>query len=156
MRSQVYRAMLVAFYLTAAGASAHETPHHVIVKPDEIIWMDVPALPGAKIGIIEGPLDQASPFTFRLKLPANYDIPAHIHPVIERCTVLSGTFYMGSGSKFDKTKGDAIPAGGIAIIPAKTAHFAWTKEETIVQLNGTGPWGITFVDPYYDPKQAIK
>jgi hypothetical protein len=27
----------------------------------------------------------------------------------------------------------------MAIMQPKTNHFLWTKEETVVQLNGTGP-----------------
>ena len=36
---------------------------------------------------------------------------------------------------------------------ANTNHFAWTTEETIVQLNGVGPWGITYVNPADDPRK---
>jgi hypothetical protein len=28
---------------------------------------------------------------------------------------------------------------------AETNHFAWTREETVVHLHGTGRWGITYV-----------
>jgi len=35
----------------------------------------------------------------------------------------------------------------------KTHHFAWNKEETVVQLNGNGPWGITYVNPADDPRK---
>jgi hypothetical protein len=42
-------------------------------------------------------MDQVTPFTIRLKLPADYKIPAHWHPAIEHVTVLSGTFNLGMG-----------------------------------------------------------
>ena len=32
-------------------------------------------------------------------------------------------------------------------------HFAWTTEETIIQLHGTGPWGINYVNPKDDPRK---
>jgi hypothetical protein len=32
-------------------------------------------------------------------------------------------------------------------------HFAWTNEETIVQLHGVGPWAITYVNPADDPRK---
>jgi hypothetical protein len=35
----------------------------------------------------------------------------------------------------------------------KTNHFVWTQEEVIVQLNGTGPWGVTYVNPADDPRK---
>ena len=60
---------------------------------------------------------------------------------------------MGMGDKLDRQKTQPLGPGGLMIIQPKTSHFAWTKEETIVQLNGTGPWGITYVNPADDPRK---
>ena len=123
--------------------------------PGELKWVDVPSLPpGAKLAVIEGPMNEAVPFTVRLKFPKGYAIPAHSHPAIERVTVLSGTFYMGVGDHLDRQKTHALPAGAIGIIQPGAAHYAWTEDETIVQLNGTGPWGINYVDPKDDPRKS--
>ncbi|MBI4790385.1 MAG: cupin domain-containing protein, partial [Chloroflexi bacterium] len=102
---------------------------------------------------IEGPLTEAVPFTVRIKLPADYALPAHWHPAIERVTVLSGTFNIGMGDKLDRDQTTALGAGSIIIMSPKTNHFVWTNEETIVQLNGTGPWGITYVNAADDPRK---
>jgi hypothetical protein len=143
-------ALLLAFL--AATASAHDA--HRLVGADELKWSDVPSLPpGAKLAVIEGPMSQAVPFTVRLKFPDNYSIPPHWHPAVERVTVLSGTFHMGLGEKFDRTKAQALTPGGIAIMQPKTPHFAWTRGETVVQLHGTGPWGITYLNPNDDPRK---
>src|SRR5687767_1413001 len=84
---------------------AGEHQGHVTVTPADLQWADVPSLPpGAKSAVIEGPLNEAVPFTFRVKLPANYKIPAHSHPASERITVLSGTFNIGAGDLFDQAK----------------------------------------------------
>ena len=124
------------------------------IAPKDLKWEDVPILPpGAKVAIIEGPLDQAAPFILRFKFPANYKVPAHWHPAVEHVTVLSGTLHMGTGDKLDTKKTHAVPAGGVVIIPAKTNHFGWTKEATVVQVHGVGPWGITYVDPADDPRK---
>jgi hypothetical protein len=32
-------------------------------------------------------------------------------------------------------------------------HCAWTNEETVVQLRGMGPWGMTYVNSEDDPRQ---
>lgn len=126
---------------------------HVMVTPDKLSWADVPALPpGAKIAVIEGPMNEAKPFTARAKLPANYQIPAHWHPAIEHVTVLSGTLYMGTGDKLDKTKSTALAPGSVSIIQPEVHHFAWTKKPTVIQLHGVGPWGITYIDPATDPR----
>ena len=118
------------------------------------MWVDVPSLPpGAKLAVIEGPLNEAVPFTFRLQFPANYQIPAHWHPAVERVTLISGTVNMGIGDKLDKEKTKPLGPGSMAIMQPKTNHFLGTKEETVVQLNGTGPWAITYVNPADDPRK---
>jgi anti-sigma factor ChrR (cupin superfamily) len=105
------------------------------------------------VAVIEGPLDQATPFTIRLQLPADYKIPAHWHPAIEHVTVLSGTFNLGMGDKLDPTKTKALSAGSMAIMQPKTTHFAWTKEETMMQVHGVGPWAVNYVNPADDPRK---
>ena len=94
------------------------------------------------------------PFTFRIKLPADFKIPAHSHPAIEHVTVISGTFNIGMGDKLDPTKTQAIPAGGVAIMQPKMNHFAWTKAPTTIQVEAEGPFAITYVNPADDPSKA--
>jgi quercetin dioxygenase-like cupin family protein len=138
----------------AAGAAAAGDGHHELVRPNEMKWADVPSLPpGARISMIEGPMNQATPFTVRLKFPANYRIPPHTHPAVERVTVISGTFHLGMGATFDQAKAQPLPAGAIAIMQPGMPHFVWTSAETEVQLHGTGPWGITYVQPADDPRK---
>jgi hypothetical protein len=146
-------ASIVLTYLGASAAWAQSgTP--MMVMPDKLVWTDMPTLPpGAKLAVIEGPLNEPVPFTFRLKLPANYEIPAHWHPWIEHVTVISGTLHMGTGDKLDRSKTTALSAGGVAIMQAKTNHFSWTKEETIVQIHGVGPLVINYVNPADDPRK---
>jgi len=138
-------------FLVAPGYAAGG---QAFVTASDLQWTDVPALPpGAKIAVIEGPLNEAVPFTFRIKLPADFKIPAHSHPAIEHVTVISGTFNIGMGDKLDPTKTQAILAGGVAIMQPKMNHFAWTKEETILQVHGVGPWAVNYVDPADDPRK---
>ena len=143
-------AAILAF---SAPLSWAQAGHHMMVDADTLKWGAVPSLPkGAQIAVIEGPMNEAVPFTVRLKFPANYRIPPHWHPAVERVTVLSGTFNMGTGDSFDSSKTHALQPGGTAIMPAQSHHFAWTATETVVQLHGTGPWGITYVNPADDPR----
>ena len=140
--------------LAQSSGHAGMASDHMMVTSDEFKWVDVPSLPpGAKLAVIEGPLNQAVPVTFRVKFPANYQLPAHWHPAIEHVTVMSGTFNMGMGDKLDRAKTKALTAGGVAIMQPKTNHFAWTKDETIVQVHGMGPWGVTYVNPADDPRK---
>ena len=144
----------VVLALFATTAWAQHAGHHQSVRAADLKWSPVPSLPkGAEITVIEGPMNQAAPFTVRLRFPANYDLPPHTHPAIERVTVLSGTFHMGMGEKFNRAGTQAVRAGDMMIMHPGTAHYAWTDTETVVQLHGTGPWGITFVNPNDDPRK---
>ena len=146
--------LTLALFCLGASAAFAQSDGHVMVKPGDLKWADVPALPGAKMTVIEGPLDkEGAPITFRIKFPGDYKIPAHWHPTAEHVTVLSGTLNLGTGDKLDRAKTTPLPAGGFGIMPAKMHHFGWTKGETVVQVHGTGPWALTFVDPADAPKK---
>jgi hypothetical protein len=133
---------------------AGEHKGHVMFTPADMQWADVPGLPaGAKIAVLEGLLSEAVPFTFRIKFPANYKVPPHWHPAVERITVLSDTLHLGVGDTFDQAKTKALPAGSISIMEPKMHHFVWISEETVVQLSGMGPWGMTYVNPADDPRK---
>jgi quercetin dioxygenase-like cupin family protein len=155
MKDFVPLVLVLGICATAGSAAiAQDGGTHKMVLPSDLKWTDVPSLPpGAKIAIIEGPMNQAVPFTVRLRFPKDYVIPAHSHPAIERVTVLSGTFNMGAGDNFEKSRTHALPAGSIAIMQSGTNHFAWASDEAIVQLNGTGPWDVKYVNPEDDPRK---
>jgi len=149
-------ATLVALAISWLGASTGlaQTSAHIMMSPADLKWADVPSLPpGAKIAVIEGPPTEAVPFTFRLKFPANYKIPAHWHPAIEHVTVISGSLNLGMGDKLDEAKTKPLSVGSVAIMQPKTNHFGWTKEETVVQVHGIGPWGLTYVNSADDPRK---
>lgn len=139
--------------LLAAGTWAAD-PALIAAVSSELQWAPAPSVgPGAMIAVIEGDLKAAEPFTFRLKLPANSNIGVHTHPVTERVTVISGTFYFATGDKFDADQAKVYQAGDTLIIPPGMPMFAGTKDqEAVLQLHGTGPWGISYHDPADDPR----
>ena len=124
----------------------------------EIQWKDGPAsLPaGAKFAVLEGDPSKEGFFTMRLWLPDGFKISPHWHPKVEHVTVISGTFNLGMGDKFDQTATRAMPAGTFGFWPAEMKHFAWAKGETVLQLHGTGPWTITYVNAADDPRNMKK
>ena len=103
--------------------------------------------------MLEGDPAKAGPFTLRLKMPDGYKFPPHYHPADEHVTVLQGTLVMGMGETFDHGAGRELAVGSFAMMPTGIRHFAWTKGETIVQLHGIGPWGLTYVNAADDPRK---
>jgi quercetin dioxygenase-like cupin family protein len=129
-----------------------------VFTPAQIKWADAPPLlpPGAKVAALEGDPGKEGPFVLRVWMPDGYRIPPHTHPKTERLTVISGTFHVGMGDRFDAAKGHAMPAGSFGTWPAGMQHYVWAKGETVIQLHGIGPWSLTYINPQDDPRNKKK
>jgi len=127
-------------------------------SPAELKWQaGPPSLPkGAQIAVLEGDPSKEGPFVFRVKAPDGYRIPPHTHPKTERVTVISGTFNIGMGEKFDEKAAKPMTAGTYGYWEAGMKHFVWTKGETVAQFHGLGPWSIQYVNPADDPRNQGK
>ncbi len=123
------------------------------VMPADIQWKDAPSLgPGVKTAVIDGDPKSAGSFVMRIKLPPKAKLGVHTHPATENVTVLSGTLYFAAGDKFDPKKAKAYGPGGYFSIEQGKPMFAYTKDkETVIQLHGTGPWGISYLNPEDEP-----
>lgn len=106
----------------------------------------------AEFTVLHGNPAEEGQFVLRLKFPADYEVPPHVHPREEHVTVTSGAFGIGTGDMFDREKAPLLEAGSLVRIPVGMAHFAWTDQETVLQLNSIGPFGIEYVDPEDDPR----
>jgi len=49
-----------------------------------------------------------------------------------------------------------LPVGSYAVTPKAVRHFVWVKGETVIQVSGTGPFEINYVNPADDPRKASK
>jgi anti-sigma factor ChrR (cupin superfamily) len=139
-------------------SAAAQTAEHGLFTPGDIKWTDAPAAlpPGAKLAVLEGDPTKKGLYTMRLQMPDGYKIPPHHHLQVEHVTVISGTFNLGMGEKFDETAGNEMPAGTFGFLPPTMKHFAWAKGETVIQLHGMGPWEIIYVNPADDPRHLKK
>lgn len=151
-------AVMIPRMQEAAGAIAMPEPAKGVgahFHARELVWRDAPPSlpPGAKIAVLEGDPTQPGAFTFRLKFPAGYRIPPHFHPVIEHASVVSGALSIGQGDRWDDSKLVRLDAGDFIHMPLGTRHFVVATGETVIQLHGTGPWGITYVNPQDDPRK---
>src|SRR5688500_14578732 len=98
-------AVAAAVALAPTVVAAQQPSHgHTFATKKSLKWTETPSLPGAKIAVIEGPLNEAKPFILRISFPADYTIAPHFHSGIEHVTVISGEFVMGMGEKFRKGK----------------------------------------------------
>jgi quercetin dioxygenase-like cupin family protein len=140
----------------ADGEKGHGSDkNHVMVRPDDIKWSPGPSsLPaGPSVAVLTGDPSKAGPYVLRVKMPDGYKIPPHWHPTDENVTVIQGTFMVGKGEKFDAEASESLPAGSFVRMPMEMRHFAWAKGETIVQVHGTGPFEINYVNAADDPRK---
>lgn len=126
--------------------------------PGALTWKPGPGslAAGAEFAVLEGDPTKEGLFTMRLKLPDGFRILPHTHPAVEHVTVISGTFNLGVGERFDAKATQPMTAGTFGFWPPGMKHFAWAKGETILQLHGVGPWRIEYVNPADDPRQGAK
>jgi uncharacterized RmlC-like cupin family protein len=153
-RSLTFLLASIAIGLTCTVSSGAQSAH-ILVPADKIQWSPAPpALPaGAQIAVLEGNPSEKGTVVLRLKLPANYSVPAHWHSMTERVTVLSGAFHAGMGDKLDKQNSTPMDPGSFVMLPAKMHHFACTSAPTVVQIDLEGPFDIFYVDPKDNPMQ---
>jgi hypothetical protein len=129
----------------AAGIVAGQSAH-TMASPDSIKW--APMGQGIEGAVLSGnPQKEGEQFVLRLKLRDGTKVQPHWHPIDEHLTVISGTFYMGTGEKFDEGAAHPMTVGMYALMPKETRHFAWVKGETVVQIHGVGPFKTFWVNP---------
>jgi uncharacterized RmlC-like cupin family protein len=146
--------VLMLITLVAVPVRAQHQHAHSVVMPETLMWVDPPVLPGAKLAVVQGDPSKEGLFVYRIKMPAAYKIPPHVHKASENVTVLTGSFFIGVGEKFDTKAGVELPVGGFVSIPPSHPHFAWAGDrETVVQVHGVGPSDLVFVNPADDPRK---
>ncbi|HWR16179.1 MAG TPA: alpha/beta fold hydrolase [Terriglobales bacterium] len=109
---------------------------------------------GIETVVLKGNPNQVGVYTIMLRVPAHTKIAAHSHRDDRVATVISGTWHLGYGDKFDEAKLKALPAGSFYTEPPDDTHFAETGDEpVVVQITGFGPSSTNYVDPSQDPRR---
>ena len=139
----------------AFSAHADEPMKHsnaVFMNMADLKWSEAPPdLPkGMQVAILYGDPFKAGPYAMRLKMPDGYKIPPHWHSRDEQLTVMQGTLALYLGDTM-KSEAHMLEAGGFHYLPAKMHHAAETKGEAIVQIQGTGPFDIHYLNPADNP-----
>lgn len=158
MRKHVQVALLAGLAgLTIGGAALAE--EHLVETPDAASVKYGPGpknLPkGTELAVLSGDPSQPGPFALRVKFPANTLIAPHTHSKPETLTILSGSIFHQHGKTVDKTKGKELRTGGFVYLPELMPHSLWTTGEPVeLQVNGSGPFGVDYVNPADDPSKG--
>jgi quercetin dioxygenase-like cupin family protein len=161
------RMFRLSFIPVAAAALASASMPHVasavhgadgvvtVVPADSVQWGAAPASlpPGAQATSLLGSPGKEGPFVLRLKFPAGFVVPPHRHSKDELVTVISGRFSIAPGEKIDRASMKMLSPGSFVHLPAGTPHYAYAEAESIVQINGSGPFDVIYVNPGDDPRK---
>lgn len=108
---------------------------------------------GIETVVLKGDPDRAGVYTIMLRVPPKTRIAAHSHRDDRIATVISGTWHIGYGDKFNESSLKALPPGSFYTEPPGEAHFAETGDEpVVVQITGYGPSSTDYLDRQSDPR----
>jgi quercetin dioxygenase-like cupin family protein len=149
----------IVLWALAGPASAQGTSEsQSFINPKDIKWSDAPpSMPkGAKLAVLQGDPGKAGPFVVRLMVPPGYKVAPHWHSQDESLTVISGTLYFGTGDKVETAKAHMLSTGGFHFLSGKDHHYVFAKTRAVIQVNGSGPFDMTYVSAGDDPQKANK
>jgi len=144
-----YLALPAVFAGMLSISSAAELNSAAVVYklPDQIPWSPVDAR-GAQSAVVVG--DPSKPgfyMVYNKWTKGNHFSRPHFHPNDRYIVVLQGTWWVGSGPKFDPEHGTVpMPAGSFVTHYGKQVHWDGAKDEDAVLLiMGEGPATSTTV-----------
>jgi len=127
-----------------AGAQADpKGPAVQPFKPADLKWVRN-ATGTQERAVLFGDPSKAEPYVARIKwLPGNMSRP-HFHQNDRHFVVISGTWWLGSGEKYDPDSTVPVGPGTYVYHAAKGIHYDGAKnEEVVIQVWGIGPDGST-------------
>ena len=153
MKKKVWNSLCVAVLALAVFGTASYSQEknasdsaHKIVRFADLKW--IPLMKGCELASVAGDFNtDGAAFVLRIRCADGIKVPAHWHPTDENLTVLKGTFLVAAGETFDESKLQTMNVGNFMMMPKEMRHFALCKGETIVQIHGTGPFKVNWLNP---------
>jgi hypothetical protein len=134
--------------MTSLGSAAELNPAALAYKlPDQIPW-SAPSAQGNQNAVLVGDPDKPGFYIVLTKwLKGHHFSHPHFHPNDRYIEVLQGTWWVGTGPKFDPENSSVpMPAGSFVTHFGKQVHWDGAKDEDAVLLiMGEGPATATTV-----------
>ncbi|WP_372783682.1 cupin domain-containing protein [Phenylobacterium sp.] len=125
-----------------AGSARAETPDPAVLAyrlPDQIAWQGDPKA-GPLSYVLWGDPGKPGPYAILVKWPPHQMSRPHTHPNERRVTVISGTWWVGTGKTFAPETTTPIPAGSVVTHFARQWHYDGAKDEPVtLEIVGEGP-----------------
>jgi quercetin dioxygenase-like cupin family protein len=140
--SKVLLAAVACTLIVAAGASAADAlnPKAItITLPDQVKWERNAAGTAESAVLYGNPTRPGLYVTLWKWLPGNMSRP-HWHPNDRIIHVLKGTWWVGTGNKFDPASTTPVKAGSYVTHYGKEIHYDGAKNEEVwLLVSGEGP-----------------
>ncbi len=153
-RFKSFTRVVLGLVVCFAAQAADTSKSGITITPAEVKWKPSARVPGLETAdfVNSGAGNQPGPYTYRVKYPPNFRMQAHSHPDERHYTIISGTWYIGFGDKYDAAGMQALPPGSFYVEPASVPHYVATKDDSaVIQISGTGPTAVNYVDPAHAP-----
>ena len=106
--------------------------------PDKIQWTGNPG--GAKQAVVAGDPTKEGLYVVLTKWTPHHMSRPHFHPNDRYIYVISGTWWVGTGTKYDPDSTTPIPAGSFVTHYGKQIHYDGAKDEEVtLEIVGMGP-----------------
>jgi quercetin dioxygenase-like cupin family protein len=144
MRLRSFVVAACAALCIVAGVAVHSAePDPTVMRfklPADLVWVASAQNPGLQRAILYGDPEQPGPYALVNRFPPNTFSRPHSHPHDRFIVVISGTWWVGTGGKFDPESTKPLPAGSFAQHYAGRVHYDGAKAEGCeVLIYGEGP-----------------
>ncbi|MEC4748444.1 cupin domain-containing protein [Methylomicrobium sp. Wu6] len=122
-----------------SAIAADLDPKAISIKlPDQIKWVANPS--GSESAVLVGDPSKPGLYVVLNKWKAHHNSKPHSHPNDRFITVISGTWWVGTGSDYNPDNLQPVPAGSFVTHFGNEIHYDGAKnEDTILQIVGIGP-----------------
>jgi hypothetical protein len=129
--------MAAVLALTSAGGAELNPAAISIQLPKDIQWKDSE---GAAQAVIYGDPSKPGLYVVLTKWHPHHMSRPHFHPNDRIITVLSGTWWVGTGPKYQPDATTPVPAGSVVQHFGKQIHYDGAKDEDVtLEIVGMGP-----------------
>jgi quercetin dioxygenase-like cupin family protein len=138
------KALLIGLVATTAvlagSARAAPDPAALVYKlPEQIPWQGEERF-GSQLYVLWGDPDKPGPYAVLVKWLPHHGSTPHTHPHDRHITVISGTWWVGTGKTYSPETATPLPAGTVVTHFARQWHYDGARDEPVIlEIVGEGP-----------------
>lgn len=123
----------------AEGRFSGLDPEAIAIRlPQDLQWKSSPS--GAQSVALVGDPSKPGLYVELIKWTAHHNSRPHFHPNARFITVISGTWWVNTGRKYDPEHMKPVPAGSFVTHYAKEVHYDGARDgDVVLEIVGMGP-----------------